>query len=190
MKRKTALNPLDWIEAAFRSLTEQGPQGIRAEAIARDLKVSKGSFYWHFKDVSALKKAMLKHWEEAATGAIISELEYGETPAEMRLKYLVDAATGKKSAPYGGVLAETAIRDWGRYDKIAAQYVERVDKQRLAYLSSLFKECGFGKRHAQANANILYGALVGLGALSHHGLVDLRSDLRQLLSHLLLGSKN
>ena len=41
--------------AGFRALSAEGPQGIRVEAIARQLKLSKGSFYWHFKDVQALK---------------------------------------------------------------------------------------------------------------------------------------
>jgi len=185
MKRKPSLNSLNWIEAGFRSLTANGPEGIRAEVIARELKVSKGSFYWHFKDVQALKTAMIDHWEKVATGSIIVDLEKSNTLSDERLRRLVDIATGKHNLPYGGVLSESAIRDWGRYDNMAAQCVERVDKKRLSYLATLFKEYGFTKLAAQKNANILYGALIGLGALSHRELVKLNPDLQHLLAVLL-----
>ncbi|WP_163317770.1 TetR family transcriptional regulator, partial [Enterobacter hormaechei] len=49
MPTRKTLSAEDWISAAFRALSQGGAQAIRAEAIARDLKVSKGSFYWHFR---------------------------------------------------------------------------------------------------------------------------------------------
>ncbi|NLH83356.1 MAG: TetR family transcriptional regulator, partial [Phyllobacteriaceae bacterium] len=52
MATRSTLSAEDWIKAAFRALSVGGVQAIRAEAIARDLNVSKGAFYWHFKDVA------------------------------------------------------------------------------------------------------------------------------------------
>ncbi|MEE9375407.1 MAG: TetR/AcrR family transcriptional regulator [Rhizobiaceae bacterium] len=185
MKTKKPLTVGDWIGAAFRSLTKHGSKGIRAESIARDLKVSKGSFYWHFKDVPALKKAMLDHWKQSATEAIISQAEDGKsTPAE-QLKFVVNAATGNNNASYGGVLAETAIRDWARYDKLAGKTVLAVDKKRLTYLEVLFTNHGTKPKRARSNSAILYGALIGLEGLSHRGLANLNDDLLALLKQLL-----
>jgi AcrR family transcriptional regulator len=174
-----------WIEAAFRALTIGGPQAIRAEAIARNLNVSKGSFYWHFANVDALKRQMLQHWKMEATDNIIVVLkERAMSPAD-RLRQLVEVATGEANAQYGGVMAEAAIRDWARCDALAAQTVKTVDVERLDYLDVLFAQCSKTPTSSRTNSVILYGALIGIGSLSHSGLADLRGDLTGLLEALL-----
>lgn len=174
-----------WIEAAFRALTIGGSQAIRAEAIARELKVSKGSFYWHFENVDALKTQMLQLWQAQATQSIIEILEGSDVPAADKLRMLVDVATSDGNAKYDGVLAEAAIRDWARYDARASETVEAVDSQRLNYLDILFGQCGAKPPMIRTNSSILYGALIGMEPLSHAGLVDLRKDLMCLLEKLL-----
>ena len=174
-----------WIEAAFRALTTGGPQAIRAEAIARDLNVSKGSFYWHFDNVDDLKKRMLRQWKEEATESIIATLDGNEAPAPEKLRLLVEFATSDANVRYGGVMAEAAIRDWARYDTNAAATVKAVDLQRLEYLDSLFGQCSTKHAKTRTNSAILYGALIGLGSLSHAGLANVRDDLNCLLETLL-----
>lgn len=181
---KQQLSIEDWLKASFRALTAGGPQAIRAEAIARDLKVSKGSFYWHFKDVPALKAAMLDHWHAAATQAVISVLEReGGTPQD-RLHALIMIATGPSNEPYGGRLTEAAIRDWARFDETAATIVKQVERTRLDYLERLFTQCGCSTKVAKTRAGILYGALIGLETLAHNELADLQADMEALLTLL------
>lgn len=182
---KSQLSIDDWLKASFRALTNGGPQAIRAEAIARDLKVSKGSFYWHFKDVPALKIAMLNHWHDAATQGVIAALEnHGGTPQD-RLHALINIATGPTNKPYGGRLVEAAIRDWARFDETAAKIVKQVEHTRLSYLESLFKEFGCKDKIAKSHADILYGALIGLETLAHNDLADLQTDMEALLTLLI-----
>ncbi|WVT74154.1 TetR/AcrR family transcriptional regulator [Sinorhizobium chiapasense] len=181
MPTKTTLTNADWIEAAFRALTEGGVQAIRAEAIARDLKVSKGSFYWHFKDVPDLKAQMLAHWAREATDAIIAEVDSQQVPAEEQLHLLVQATTDERNLAYGGMLAEGAIREWARFDPTAAAVLKSVDERRIAYVAGLLEGCGFSVKHSRSSANALYGALIGLEALAASGLADLRGDLLGLL---------
>ncbi|HYX69323.1 MAG TPA: helix-turn-helix domain-containing protein [Terriglobales bacterium] len=54
----------DWLRAARLALLHGGPDAVRIEKLARDLKVTKGSFYWHFRDRSALLEGLLREWEE------------------------------------------------------------------------------------------------------------------------------
>lgn len=185
---KNTLTATAWIEAAFRALTIGGPQAIRAEAIARDLKVSKGSFYWHFSDVPSLKAQMLDLWKEEATEAIIAVLEGQEMAAPNKLRLLVEVATSDADVKYGGVLAEAAIRDWARYDEMASEAVKIVDAKRMSYLNDMFALCGGKPLSNQLNSSILYSALIGMQALSHGGLVDLKNDLSCLLEKLLADS--
>lgn len=184
MARQT-LTANTWIEAAFRALTVGGPQAIRAEAIARALNVSKGSFYWHFKNIDSLKTQMLQHWQAEATERIIQTLEGNDMPAADKLKALVGVATADNSARYGGVLSEAAIRDWARYDKRAAAAVKTVNTLRLNYLTALFDHCGAAPPTAKTYAAILYAALIGMEPMAYDGLLDLQGDLNCLLENLL-----
>jgi AcrR family transcriptional regulator len=185
MRHSGTLTPEDWIAAGFRALTEGGPQAVRIEAIARELKVSKGSFYWHFKDLPAFKSAMLRHWAEIATANVIAEVNEASPDPREQLRCLVKIAAGSRSDPYGGKLAEAAIRDWARYDADAAATLKAADLQRLEFLKSLLAACGTPPERAGAFASILYGALIGLEQLHHHGLADVNGDLAVLLDLLL-----
>ena len=71
METKTAEDtrapPLDraaWIKGAFAILAEHGPAGLRVEVLAKRLDVTKGSFYWHFKDRRDLLDAVLDEWKD------------------------------------------------------------------------------------------------------------------------------
>lgn len=185
MMSKIRLEPTSWIKAAFRSLTAGGPQAIRIEAIARDLKVSKGSFYWHFKDVLALKVAMIEHWRDLATRSIIEQLDKLNEPPVVKLRLLVEISTNSDNDPYGGKLVEAAIRDWARYDPMVAANVKNIDSQRLLFTQGLFEACGIEPKQAVRNATILYGGLIGLELLAYHELANEKNDLSELLNLLL-----
>jgi len=185
MEKRKPLAAEDWIGAGFRALALGGPQAIRAEAIARDLKVSKGSFYWHFKDVPDLKSRMLEHWQMLATAEVITSIDESSGTSEEQLRLLVEMAADDRGAFYGGVRAEQAIRDWARYDDKAASLLDTVDKQRLEYVRSLFRKLGVSSELSAIKAAVLYGGLVGLQDLTPTGLIDLKRDLRYLLEQLL-----
>jgi AcrR family transcriptional regulator len=178
MSDKPKLTRTDWIKAAFRALTAGGPQAIKAEVIARDLNMSKGSFYWHFKDVAALKVAMIEHWLEQGTRLVIADLEDRATAPHDRLAQLMRLATSGLTGPYGGPRVEAAIRDWARYEGFVQDAVAGTDRQRLAYVASLLQEGGADASDAEQKSVILYAALIGLEQLS--GLSGLKPDVTLL----------
>lgn len=177
--------PIDWIIAGFRALSRGGPQAIKVEPIARAMKVSKGSFYWHFKDVNALKAAMLEHWETEATNAIIQEVESKANTPKEKLTLLIDISTDARSERYGGAQTEPSIREWARYDQKAADVLRRVDTKRLNYVTGLFDATGVSKETARRSANIIYAALVGSEHLAINNLGERRGDMASLLARLL-----
>jgi AcrR family transcriptional regulator len=161
MTERRSLSADDWIKAGFRALAAEGAQALRVERLARSLKVSKGSFYWHFADVPALQQAMLAHWQEAATEAIIATLERDAVDPAQRLRELADAATSDLSDPYGGFSVEAAIRDWARHNPAVAEAQHVVDARRLAYLETLFVRNGLrGNKLTQA-VRLFYAVYVG-----------------------------
>ncbi len=173
------------MKAGFRALSVGGPQAVKVEAIAKALQVSKGSFYWHFKDVSALKTEMLRHWLQVATHDVISDIADDEPGPQEQLKRLIDIAMSEKSEPYGGAQAEAAIRDWARYDENAAVTLKIVDATRRQFLRVLFEKSGVSPALCASYANILYAALIGLEQLSLTGMLGRKNDLSMLLRLLL-----
>jgi AcrR family transcriptional regulator len=185
MRHADTLTPNDWIAAGFRALTAGGPQAIKIEAIARELRVSKGSFYWHFKNAPVFKRAMLSHWIDTATNSVIGETGEGAPDPHEQLRRLVKIATSDRSDPYGGKLAEAAIRDWARYDADAASALKAADCQRLRFLRTLFAASGVPEARVAAFASIFFAAFIGLEQLHHHQLADVNADLTVLLNVLL-----
>ena len=57
---RTQLDPERWIDVAIDVLAKEGVTGLRIEVLAKRCGVTKGSFYWHFKDRQALLDAVLE----------------------------------------------------------------------------------------------------------------------------------
>ena len=55
-KKSENLTREDWISGAWNMLGEGGLEGVRIEPLARQLGVTKGSFYWHFKAICKQKR--------------------------------------------------------------------------------------------------------------------------------------
>jgi AcrR family transcriptional regulator len=144
--------PLDrnaWVACALDTLKTEGVAGVRVERLARRLGVTKGSFYWHFKDRDALLQGMLDYWEKELTTKVRNEVRDAPGDARQRLLRLMEAIQEQDAARY-----ETAMRAWAVFDKRAATAVKKVDEQRLAFLKALFREMGFGRRQAEIRARL------------------------------------
>ena len=66
---RSQLTPESWIDAATDVLVDQGIDHVRVDVLATRLGVTRGSFYWHFKDREELLRSVLKAWRERATVA-------------------------------------------------------------------------------------------------------------------------
>jgi len=124
-----------WIEEGLRALAGGGPDAVRIESLAQALGVSKGGFYWHFKDRQALLKEMLDTWEHTWVDEVIEAVEAEDGDARSRLRQLFALAVAS-----GGELLkiELAIRDWARREEAVAERLRRVDNRRMDYMRSLF----------------------------------------------------
>lgn len=170
----------DWIAAALRALAREGIGGVRVEALARDLGVTKGSFYWHFADLEALHTAIFETWEDVGTQRIIALVEREGGSPEVRLKRLWEVCSGPDIGP------ELALRDFARHDARAAALVERVDQARMAYLRTLFAAHGCAADETEARAMLLYSLLIGTYFIrARHGRKSRKAVLEHAISHLL-----
>ncbi|MFT4706402.1 MAG: AcrR family transcriptional regulator, partial [Ascidiaceihabitans sp.] len=51
-----------WVQHGLETLEKSGFGALNAEPLAKALKVSRGSFYWHFNDIDVFRKAVLELW--------------------------------------------------------------------------------------------------------------------------------
>lgn len=186
---KNAIEPqrLDiatWTDSALHVLASRGIDGVRVEVLAKQLGVTKGSFYWHFKDRAALLDAMLQEWRRRATLTIIERLESTHEPALVRLHRLLRLQFDARNAEFGANV-ELAMRLWGRHDRRPAQVLREIDDLRLRYIARLLMELGVTAERSRALAVLSYCYM-----RVSRSLIDPTADraLTQLCENLLLGS--
>ena len=166
-----------WLAAGFRALTTDGPTAIRAEALARSLGASKGSFYWNFADLPSFKRAMLGLWREGVIQEIESHI-LAEPAKFKRLNLL--AIHAAKAAPdeFGGRRTEPAMRSWALTEPSALAVVNEVDEIRLSLVAKLLADIG---KSDPALVHLVYGAFIGLDDLASKGTADVTNSLGVLL---------
>jgi AcrR family transcriptional regulator len=149
-----------WLSAAFHVLARNGVEAVRVEPLAKSLRVTKGSFYWHFKDRSALLDAMLLSWRQRATLRVIDRLERGSISATDRLKQLFALTRVNSSTAHDRADVEAAIRLWGRSDAKAAGAVQEIDRLRLGYIKGLVEAVGVNSRESASRAMLIYSFML------------------------------
>ena len=146
-----------WVDAGLRALSLGGPDAVRVEVLAKQLGVTKGGFYWHFRDRQALLDAMLDTWEQSLVDAVIETAERGGGDGRARLRRLFAAAEGHE----GIMELELSVRDWARRDPAVAQRLTRVDDRRMAYLRPLFAEFADGPADVEGRCLLVLTLFVG-----------------------------
>nr|WP_281392952.1 TetR/AcrR family transcriptional regulator [Roseospira goensis] len=154
-----------WLDTAFAMLAEGGVDHVRIEPLARRLRVTKGGFYWHFKDRAELLAALLTHWRDGRMAVIARHVTpEADEDAEAVLRRLLGRYLDHPN-PRGAAI-EMAVRDWARHDPGAAAAVAEVDRARLAHVVPLFESLGAGPCEAEARARLFYAYVFGQNLLS------------------------
>lgn len=164
-KRRSRLCAEDWVNAAEHALATEGIDAVSVEPLAKKLNVTKGSFYYHFKDRPALLAALLDDWRRRATNAVISRLESHDMSPQQRLHGLLELHRHGNVAVEGASL-ELAIRQWAKKDEMAQKAIEEVDDHRHRYIVGIYRELGLDPMSAATRAFLLYSTLMGVAYLN------------------------
>ena len=182
---RSTLTPADWIERATLVLTDHGIDAVRVDVLARLLGVTRGSFYWHFKDRNDLLRSVLHAWRTAATDQVIERFERQCEDPRLLIKELISLPFRGRSAEHAARI-ELAIRGWARRDTMAREAVDEVDARRISYHVQCFKALGFAPQEAQGRAFALYAYEVAESLLSNQGSADDKAQRCALVERLLL----
>jgi len=138
------LQPNDWIRAALARLSKDGVDAVRVEVLSRDLGVSKGSFYWHFRDRQDLLEKTLSRWEQHE----LASLDFDQDAAggvAARWARIVQA-----TADPGRIQLEASVRSWARREEQVARRVAAVELKKATLIANIFQDIGFTRAAAEA----------------------------------------
>jgi AcrR family transcriptional regulator len=168
---KPRLSRERWIEAALAALAENGVEAVAVEPLARRLGVTKGSFYWHFRDRDELLAATLAEWERERTEELIERLDSIEDPRERLAEWARHAFVADKALLVGLHAAAE--------HPLVAPVLRRVTERRIEWLADLFREAGVAPAAARRRARLLYSADLGLFQVGR-ALSDSETSEREL----------
>ena len=171
-----------WVGAALQALAAGGPDAVRVEALAVDLGVSKGGFYWHFADRQALLEEMLDTWEKGWTEDLIARVESQPGDPRAKLQRLFELTSSPE-----GLGVELAVRDWSRRDGGVAGRLRRVDNRRIGYLRSLFGQFCADENDVEVRSLLAYSLVIGSYFIAAQHGDKTRTQVLQLALDRLLG---
>jgi AcrR family transcriptional regulator len=170
-----------WIDEGLRSLAAGGPDAVRIEPLARALGVTKGGFYWHFDDRSALLEEMLDTWERVSVDEVIERIEGEGGDARAKLRRLSAIASASDEVlRFDPLRIDLAIRDWARRERAVADRLRGVDNRRMDYMRSLFGAFCPDEEDVEARCMLSFSLWIGNHFIAADHGARSRADVMKL----------
>lgn len=177
----TTLTAEKWISHGLAALANQGYGALNADVLAKSLNVTRGSFYWHFKDVADYRQAVIELWRKRATEDIIAQIETVAASAE-RLPILFRTALRSNTA------LDKAMRAWALSEPVAKKALAEVEATRVQYLEKLLHGANVPTKSIKSRAQILHWAFVGYSNSQGMTPVELDVILEEAIAFALSNS--
>jgi AcrR family transcriptional regulator len=165
----------DWVSAALEVLIRDGVERVKVLPLAHRLQVTRGSFYWHFKDRTELLDTLLDRWTRKNTQGLVAQARKGGKAIIPAVLNVFELWLG--AARFDPKL-DFAIREWGRRSARVRAIVEAADEERVAALTRMFRRAGYRGSDAFIRARVLYAMQIGYFAL------EVREPLEQRLRYV------
>ncbi|WP_122263136.1 TetR/AcrR family transcriptional regulator [Ornithinimicrobium cerasi] len=149
----------DWLDAAMTAMAHGGVRGIRVEPLAKAMRTSKGSFYWHFRDRADLVRATLERWEQLETDRVIEVVESTTHPRERLRRLLAIAHRQDPERP------DPSVALTGDHDDPVRVVLERVTARRIGFVAEQLMALGIAPEEAARRATLAYTSYLGYAAL-------------------------
>jgi len=183
---RSQLDPEKWVTVGIDLLAHGGISGLNIEALAKRCGVTKGSFYWHFKDRRALLDAILQRWKDGRLRDVEKSTTIVPGKERDQLQYAIEVYGSSRNRK--GMAIELAVRDWARHDTQAAKIVEEVDLYRLECTRKLFVSSGLSDADAKSRSLLLYACVFGLSLMHYTRFDDDVSNLKQRIAERIVAN--
>lgn len=167
-----------WLETGYQALIDGGVDAVKIQPLAKQLNLSRTSFYWFFEDREALLTALIEGWAERTTAPLISATqEYAESRAEAMLNVLACFLSGAFDARL-----EFAVRSWALQDEGVAERVRIADEARLNALRDMLMRWRQPRQEADIRARTIY--LTQIGYISMRAQEDIETRLARIPTYV------
>jgi AcrR family transcriptional regulator len=160
-KEATRLSREDWLQAAFNAVVEGGIDNLKVLTLAEILKVTRGSFYWHFADHAELLAATLARWKNQEMQRNLRIHSYSTDDAAADMQHLLDQALAHGGDDLVNMRFELAVRGMGRRDAQVAAMLHEIDQARTQLFYRQFKRLMQDEQKAHDLAVLFYLTIVG-----------------------------
>jgi AcrR family transcriptional regulator len=168
-----------WIVGAYAMLIEGGVEAVKILPLAKRLRLSRTSFYWHFTDREALLAALITRWQEKNTGNLIRQTELATLTINAAVLNLFDCWI---TPELFDAALDHAMRNWARTDTALKAAFDTADTARVGAIQAMFERHGYGTEEADIRANAIYLTQVGYIALGTAETMEAR--LRRIPTYL------
>lgn len=175
----------DWTHAAQQVLVKGGVDAVRVDTLAKELNITRGSFYYHFKSRNELLEGILGGWRTRATEDVILHLSDAQSTPQHQLQRLMELPLHGQTAKEAAAI-ELAIRAWARRDEHARQAIDEVDRYRLSYIKGLLLQAGVESQDASDRAYLIYAYQISLSLLNNNEPAGERLARNTRLTELLV----
>ncbi|WP_166267149.1 TetR/AcrR family transcriptional regulator [Marinobacter caseinilyticus] len=162
--RKTSEKPQlsrdNWLDAAAGEIAAGGFGHLRVLTLSKKLGVTRGSFYWHFKDHEDLVVSFLNRWRDRR----LHELQYWKPKGgdvETELRQILELLLTDASRNIRRLQVELAVRDFARRNDYAGALVAEVDAARINQNCTLFQRLSGDPERIKDLSLLLYVATIG-----------------------------
>ncbi|WP_397583536.1 TetR/AcrR family transcriptional regulator [Sphingorhabdus sp.] len=173
----------DWIAAAREMLIEGGISAVQISPLAGRLGVTRGGFYWRFKNRQDLLDQLLLDWENSNARHFLNRLAEAGTPRE-RMDRLIDLWMEERQFD---PRLEAAIRQWALIDEPVRKRVRIVDLGRISAIADILLQAGFDAIQAEARARLTYFHQIGYYTLDLGESAQERFAMRPHYTSVLFG---
>jgi AcrR family transcriptional regulator len=182
-KKPRQLSREDWTEAARKQLVAAGIEEVKVDRLARKMKVTRGSFYWHFKNRKDLLDSVLRVWEAH------KERELEQTRAQWATMGPLEVVRIWLSEDPTYPAFDIAIRFWAWKAPAVAKIVSAIDDRWIAFLAEQFFREGQSMRLSVARARLIYWQQIGYYAMKFEEPMQERLAYMPYYNAILLGNE-
>ncbi|MCF4994642.1 TetR family transcriptional regulator [Pseudomonas syringae] len=147
-----------WLDAAYEALKESGVDAVRVMPLAKQLNLSRTSFYWFYEDREQLLAALLTKWRDMNSGGLVAQCEsYSESICEG----ILNVFECWLNPELFDSQFEFAVRSWALQSAEVAAEIAIADDARISALSGMFRRFGYDIDAADARARTIYLTQIG-----------------------------
>jgi len=170
-----ALDRRVWLDAAADAIAEGGFGAVRVLTLAKRLGVTRGSFYWRFRDHDDFIRAVLERWRDEQLAAIDAWRGESGDP-ESDLRRVVRLLLAEMARDGRALRIELAMHDFARRHALAASIATEVSRARMRQGQTLFVALTGNAARARELTLLLYACVTGARLMLAASPDDARND--------------